>query len=273
MKKILISCLIVILLFIAGCVQEPDAKKQTVVTTAKECPESCDDNDDCTEDHCSEDTNFECKHKLILPCCGNDKCESKETYKSCPSDCKTIVDANEELVELLKKSEELEGYKYFYSDGEDLFMDVWVKGNLIKEEFHSTTTKDYFDTIHDTVILDTEKKTAYSYSTERLCDDYLIARDADYNKFKVETPLEFAEKIALNAKSVGGETMDNRKVLVFEYEDEGATVKVWIIEYYGMPTKVEITKNGEKKRIDYDEMAFKVKDSDFADPDDLQFVD
>jgi len=51
------------------------------------CPEDCNDNDFCTEDYCSETTNFECVHKNIIPCCGNANCEGNEDFSSCPNDC------------------------------------------------------------------------------------------------------------------------------------------------------------------------------------------
>jgi len=58
----------------------------------KECPESCDDNDRCTNDHCSLETNFECKNDKIEPCCGNGICEeSEDAANECPEDCTVIA--------------------------------------------------------------------------------------------------------------------------------------------------------------------------------------
>lgn len=57
----------------------------------RECPESCDDGNPCTKDHCSFQTSFECKHDIITPCCGNDICEeSEDTANECPEDCVVI---------------------------------------------------------------------------------------------------------------------------------------------------------------------------------------
>ncbi len=57
----------------------------------KECPESCDDSNPCTKDYCSLETNFECKHDEIKPCCGNGECEeSEDIANECPEDCVVI---------------------------------------------------------------------------------------------------------------------------------------------------------------------------------------
>ncbi|MAG07985.1 hypothetical protein CMO89_00785 [Candidatus Woesearchaeota archaeon] len=54
----------------------------------KECPLSCDDSNDCTEDSCGEETGFKCSNTLIIPCCGNNLCEGGETERNCETDCK-----------------------------------------------------------------------------------------------------------------------------------------------------------------------------------------
>ena len=69
----------------------------------EECPDSCDDNDPCTEDFCSDETNYLCEHKETKPCCGNQLCEENENYIVCPSDCKdeeknaTLNNSNPEI--------------------------------------------------------------------------------------------------------------------------------------------------------------------------------
>ena len=54
---------------------------------ARSCPFSCNDNNQCTNDYCSEATNYECGHDNVIPCCGNGACEIGETYQTCISDC------------------------------------------------------------------------------------------------------------------------------------------------------------------------------------------
>ncbi|MCK5023371.1 MAG: hypothetical protein KAS04_04315 [Candidatus Aenigmarchaeota archaeon] len=55
------------------------------------CPETCDDSDDCTNDHCSLQTKFKCENDAIIPCCGNGICEDPEDVANeCPEDCDVI---------------------------------------------------------------------------------------------------------------------------------------------------------------------------------------
>ena len=51
------------------------------------CPRSCDDMNPCTQDYCSSETDYQCEHKLITPCCGNEICESTESFNDCSVDC------------------------------------------------------------------------------------------------------------------------------------------------------------------------------------------
>jgi len=61
----------------------------------KTCPASCDDSKLCTNDYCSLQTNFECRHNTIRPCCGNGECEpSEDSANECPADCKIIKITN-----------------------------------------------------------------------------------------------------------------------------------------------------------------------------------
>ncbi|MBD3309741.1 hypothetical protein GF351_00830 [Candidatus Woesearchaeota archaeon] len=57
-----------------------------------ECPASCDDENPCTEDKCSDLTDFQCRHVSIPLCCGNGVCEAGEDENSCPEDCRPSGD-------------------------------------------------------------------------------------------------------------------------------------------------------------------------------------
>jgi len=59
----------------------------------------CDDDDACTEDHCSSD--WECVIEEIIPCCGNGKCEDDEDYDGCPEDCEKPPEPGEGGAEII----------------------------------------------------------------------------------------------------------------------------------------------------------------------------
>jgi len=76
----------------------------------EKCPSSCDDNNKCTDDYCSEETGFKCMHKEIKPCCGNNVCEEDEK-ESCASDCPEGDVAEEDELSGLNTWERLEKIK------------------------------------------------------------------------------------------------------------------------------------------------------------------
>ncbi len=66
-------------------------KEKTGSQSAPACPVSCDDNDSCTADACSQETGYGCIHDQLTPCCGNFACEPGETYSTCPEDCPECI--------------------------------------------------------------------------------------------------------------------------------------------------------------------------------------
>lgn len=96
----LIACILITVL-ISGCVNQDlesqpdgsaggDESRHPAAQAGPSCPESCDDGDECTNDHCSPATNFECEHDPVIPCCGNAVCERDEDPDSCPGDCSLV---------------------------------------------------------------------------------------------------------------------------------------------------------------------------------------
>ncbi len=57
----------------------------------RSCPGSCDDNNGCTQDHCSSSTEYLCANDPIPGCCGNNICEEGE---DCMIDCSKQISDN-----------------------------------------------------------------------------------------------------------------------------------------------------------------------------------
>jgi len=70
-----------------SCIPESNKNASIEQPETKKCPSSCDDGNKCTNDYCSLDSDYVCKHDLIIPCCGNEICDGGENHNSCPSDC------------------------------------------------------------------------------------------------------------------------------------------------------------------------------------------
>jgi len=48
---------------------------------------SCGDFNECVVTLCGKETGYQCLYKSVVPCCGNEKCETDEDYTSCAEDC------------------------------------------------------------------------------------------------------------------------------------------------------------------------------------------
>lgn len=90
MRKLFFVLVILSVLIISGCVESNGVSNvkysQPEYTPPPSCPTSCDDSDNCTRDYCSKDTDYNCTHQVVKPCCGDGVCEAGEPI-SC-QDCK-----------------------------------------------------------------------------------------------------------------------------------------------------------------------------------------
>ncbi|MBR9707018.1 MAG: hypothetical protein GOV15_01145, partial [Candidatus Diapherotrites archaeon] len=63
-----------------------------------ECPQQCNDFNDCTEDVCGLETQYTCQYNEIIPCCGDRKCTYPEECSTCEQDCGTNFCIGEQLI-------------------------------------------------------------------------------------------------------------------------------------------------------------------------------
>jgi hypothetical protein len=117
MRKLILILFIVLVIVASGCISVGDqpaditcVEPEKLVNNTccfdndnngvcdineKTCPASCDDSKLCTNDYCSLQTNFECRHDIIKPCCGNGECEPNEDVANeCPEDCTVVKITN-----------------------------------------------------------------------------------------------------------------------------------------------------------------------------------
>jgi len=87
MKGIMLVGILLLVIAILGHPASPVGK---VIGLFPSCPDSCDDDNKCTKDFCSEYTDFTCVSEPIVPCDGNGVCEVGEYLKS--SDCPNCYD-------------------------------------------------------------------------------------------------------------------------------------------------------------------------------------
>ncbi len=79
------------------------------------CPATCNDDNECTEDYCNYETNYECRHDIIEQCCGNNICEEGEDSEKCSKDCGdifyglTMYERIEKIKEVAKTDPETAG--------------------------------------------------------------------------------------------------------------------------------------------------------------------
>lgn len=70
---------------------DQEKKDDVAENIPRQCPIFYDDGDKCTRSYCNRETNYIPVHEPIIPCCGNNICESGEE-ETCPEDCRDFSD-------------------------------------------------------------------------------------------------------------------------------------------------------------------------------------
>lgn len=187
---------------------EPEPEPEPDIPVER-CPVNCDDNNECTNDYCDEQTRYECRHDKMYPCCGNGICEDDEDYNSCLADCsvpddrgedifegKTIPDKIEMIKDIAKNDKdgalgycngiEQTGYRY------KCFIGVAVSSNddelcvnIVDESYKDTCYKDFATTNRNSdvcakIVKDSKRDQCYmSFVTK---EDYTVC-DKLVNKY------------------------------------------------------------------------------------------
>lgn len=248
---------------IAGCsagktVTAPSIGTENISKT-QVCPVNCDDSNACTKDVCNQQTDYECRHAPITPCCGNSVCESGETEQSCPSDCKQQL--SKEIQDTIANSNKIKSYKYDFSNS-TLSLVFTIKGSLTKINYLEPQYYGNFQ--YDAALLDDSKKTAKIYC-EKYCTPNGVM-DWSYEFFKKETPLE-AIKTIKGAKILRYENLEGDKsTTLLEIAGDDGKEMMWVWTFYGVPIYREFydAKNQKTGYVRYQSMRVNsVSDSEF----------
>ncbi len=150
-----------------------------------------------------------------------------------------------QVARLIARQDKAKSYHFYYSTSENWNVirdQFFIKGDKIKIGLYEINrwNNDYFDTVY----LDPATKTAEAFcenNNKERCRDNDRKFDVSYEDFIIKTPLEWLTSIPRDAKVTGSENFDERMSVVVEYtRDDGATVRIWIDRFSGVPVRVLI---------------------------------
>ena len=150
-----------------------------------------------------------------------------------------------QVARLVARQDKAKSYHFYYSTSENWNVirdQFFMKGDKIKIELYEINrwNNDYFDTVY----LEPTTKTAAAFCENKnkdRCRDNDRKFDVSYEDFVIKTPLEWLASIPRDARVTGSESFDERMSSVVEYtRDDGATVRIWIDRFSGVPVRVLI---------------------------------
>ncbi len=192
-----------------------------------------------------------------------------EQYNSAPEpepETAPVKEPSKKVKDLLSKHSRVKSLHYMYQDPLNYPAEwpTWIKDNKMHIDLR-TLDQVNSDTYVNQVYLDKASKTAVGYceSNEFKCKDPNQAVKVKFAKYNRKSPIDWIEGVTY-AEIETTETMQQRTVVRLAYtDDKGAKVVMWVDDYYGVPVKVEVTKDGDKKRYVFEDLAFNnVEDSD-----------
>ena len=206
----------------------PPVQKETV------CPASCDDNDACTRDVCSYQTDYECRHAGIYPCCGNSVCEASETQDNCAKDCS--FQEIPEFLQLIENTKLVKNYRYGYELPTEVIQ-VFVRGADAKLSYGDVKTYQGFT--YNNVLRYGSNQTAILFCYQAC--PRTTAKAVTIEDFPMPpTPLDVLKSLK-SVRITGRENIDGKASVVLESPlADGNVRKVKVWEFYGMPMVDEV---------------------------------
>ena len=154
--------------------------------------------------------------------------------------------ADERVANLVERFAKTDSYSFYYATSENwnLLRDQYfVKGSKIKIKLYEPNQwnkRTYFDTVY----LDTATQTAEAYCESRereRCTDSTRKFSVEYADYKIALPGEWVTSLPYSTQIVGGEQVEDRAAVVVEYSrSDGATVRVSVDKFSGVPILVQV---------------------------------
>lgn len=237
------------------------------------CPSNCNDNDACSQDICNKQTDFECRHVPITPCCGNGVCEDSETPNSCSKDC---TGGSPEFKQLITNSGNANTFSYRYEYSENDVMKtsytVWIYKNYTLIDFDDLQNKASFSYNWAFVNATAGTTTLYCLNNCGPTTKAKIMQGA--TEFAQRPPIETLQSL-ISANIVGTENVEGKSTsILVKKNDDGTTTRVNVWTFFGTPMVIETldSNNNVLNRIRYKGISINTaRESDAVPPRDLVY--
>jgi hypothetical protein len=116
----------------------------------------------------------------------------------------------------------------------------------------------------DNIYLDLSAKKAVGYCERNVyrCADPNSPIDVSFAKYYRKTPFEWINEVTY-AEKTSEEQMQQRNTWEIEYTEDDERVTMWVDEYYGLPVKIRVVKDGSASEYIFEDISFNsVDDSD-----------
>lgn len=143
--------------------------------------------------------------------------------------------------------------------------ETWVKDNKMHVKLREMDNVKE-DVYIDNVYLDLSAQTAKGFCERAVyrCADPNSPVDVKFAKYYRKNPIDWIESVTY-AEKLAEEQMQMRTVWKIQYEENGATIQMWVDDYYGVPVKIKETRGSAVNEYIYEDIEFNsVEDSDLA---------
>ena len=159
---------------------------------------------------------------------------------------------SQDIKDILAKTSKVKSFSYIYSENLAGTASYYVMGDKLKISYGPKQIYNSFN-YYDIYIDRLDKKEYLVCNKDSECKGKL-GTNITYGTFGKETPLDIANKID-NGQITERTQIDNKNTaIVFYTNSNGEEERVWLWDFYGLPLKREIQRNGKTLTILYDKL-------------------